>query len=170
MKGGEVAHAPRVRAGVALSASPSRTITPDIYTPLYFVVSAVVSLVTGLGFFPLRLVSFVASLALFGAIAKVAVRESDDRLAGLVAAGLFAACYRIGGAWLDTARVDTLCLALMFWGLVVARNAKTRRQGALAGLLFTLAFLSKQVAVFPAVAVAIFFVAARRGAAARTYA
>lgn len=170
IEGGMVDHVARARAGQPIYGSPSLAFTADIYTPLYFFVAAAVSFVTGLGFFPLRLVSFVASLALFGAIAKLAMRDSDHPLSGLVAAGLFAACYRIGGAWLDTARVDTMCLALLFWGLVVARSARTTRRGALAGLLFSLAFLTKQVAVFPAVAVGVFFLLARRGAAARAYA
>lgn len=163
IEGGMVNHVAQLRDGHQLYAAPSLTFTADIYTPLYFVVSAAVSFVTGLGFFPLRLVSFVASIALFVALARLTVRDTDDRASGLLAAGLFAACYRIGGAWLDTARVDTLCLALLFWGLVVARRAATPRRAAIAGVLLSLAFLTKQVALVPALAVALFFFASRRG-------
>jgi hypothetical protein len=170
IEGGMVDHVARLRAGHALYARPSLTFTADIYTPLYFVVAAAVSFVTGLGFFPLRLVSFLASLALFAALARLARSDTDDWFPGLLAAGLFAACYRVGGAWMDTARVDTLCLALTFWGLVVARDARSARRGALAGLLLSLGFLAKQVAVFPAVAVAVFLLVTRRTAAARAYA
>ena len=163
IEGGMVDHVARIRDGHSLYASPSLTFTADIYTPLYFLVSAAVSLVTGLGFFPLRLVSLLASIALFGALAKLTMTDTDDWISGVVAAGLFAACFRIGGAWLDTARVDTLCIALLFWGLVVARQARTARNGVVAGVLISSAFLAKQVALFPAVAVAVFFLAARRG-------
>ncbi len=145
------------------TAPPSVTFTPDIYTPLYFVVAAVVSVVAGTGFVALRLVSIVASLVLLAALAKLAHRETDDRVAGLVAAGLFAACYRISGAWLDIAREDTLCLALLFCGLVVARDARTARRGVAAGVLMSLSFLTKQVALLPALGVGVFLVVARRG-------
>ena len=165
IEGGMVDHVARLRDGHALYAAPSLTFTADIYTPLYFVVAALVSFVTGLGFFPLRLVSLVASVALFVALAKLTMADTEDRVSGVLAAGLFAACFRIGGAWLDTARVDTLCIALLFWGLLVARRARTARAGVLAGLLISLGFLSKQIALFPAIAVAVFFLVARRGRA-----
>ncbi|HEX4819990.1 MAG TPA: glycosyltransferase family 39 protein [Acidimicrobiales bacterium] len=165
IEGGMVDHVARIRGGHSLYAAPSLGFTADIYTPLYFLLSAAVSVVTGLGFFPLRLVSVLASIALFGALAKLTMADTEDRVSGLLAAGLFAACFRIGGAWLDTARVDTLCLALLFWGMVVARQARTARNGVVAGLLISLAFLAKQVALFPAVAIVVFFLAARRGRA-----
>src|SRR5262245_48143880 len=135
IEGGMVNHVAQLRGGQSLYRAPSLTFTPDIYTPLYFVVAAVVSFVTGTGFVALRLVSLLASLVLLAAIAKLAHRETKDPVAGLIAAGLFAACYRISGAWLDIAREDTLCLALLFCGLVVARDARTTRRGVAAGVL-----------------------------------
>src|SRR5262249_52338637 len=72
---------------------------------------------------------------------------------------------RIGGAWLDVARVDTLCLALLFWGLVVARDANTTRRGVGAGVLLSLAFLAKQVALLPAIAVFVYLFMRRFGPA-----
>jgi hypothetical protein len=65
----------------------------------------------------------------------------------LAAAGLFAGCYRLGGAWLDIARVDSLFLALMFWGLVTARRARSTTGWVVTGTLLSLAFLTKQLAV-----------------------
>jgi Dolichyl-phosphate-mannose-protein mannosyltransferase len=163
IEGGMVNHVARLRSGQPLYGAPSLTFTPDIYTPLYFVVAAVVSVVAGTGFVALRLVSIVASLVLLAALAKLAHRETNDSVAAFVAAGLFAACYRISGAWLDIAREDTLCIALLFCGLVVARDARTARRGVAAGVLMTLSFLTKQVALLPAIGVALFLVAARRG-------
>ena len=153
IEGGMVNHVARLRSGQPLYGAPSLTFTPDIYTPLYFVVSALVSVLTGTGFVSLRLVSIVASLVLLAALAKLADRETKDPVAAVVAAGLFAACYRISGAWLDIAREDTLCIALLFCGLVVARDARTGRRGVAAGALVSLSFLTKQVALLPAVGV-----------------
>ena len=67
-----------LRSGQPLYGAPSLTFTPDIYTPLYFVVAAVVSFVAGTGFVALRLVSIVASLVLLAALAKLAHRETND--------------------------------------------------------------------------------------------
>jgi hypothetical protein len=163
IEGGMVNHVARLRSGQPLYGAPSLAFTPDIYTPLYFVVAAIMSFVTGTGFVTLRLVSIVSSVVLFAALAKLAHRETNDWFAGLVAAGLFAACYRISGAWLDIAREDTLCLALLFCGLVVARDARTARRGVAAGVLMSLSFLTKQVALLPAIGVAVFLLVARRG-------
>jgi hypothetical protein len=170
IEGGMAQHVDRLRNGQPLYAAPSLKFIPDIYTPLYFVVSWLVSMVTGNGFFPMRLVSVVSSFALFGALYRLVQRETDDPLAGVVGAGLFAATFRIGGAWLDVARVDTLCLALLFWGLVVARDARTTRAGVGAGVLLSLAFLAKQVALFPAIAVFVFLLVRRFGPVALAYA
>ena len=60
-------------------------------------------------------------------------------------------------------REDTLCLALLFCGLVVARDARTGRRGVAAGVLLSLAFLTKQVALLPALGVGLFLLVARRG-------
>lgn len=162
IEGGIVNHVAQLRAGRPLYGPPSLSFTPDIYTPLYFVVGAVVSVVTGTGFFGLRLISFVASLALFAAIGWLAFRDTRDRVVALVAAGLFAACYRISGAWLDLAREDTLFLALLVWGIVVARDARTARRAIAAGVLLSLAFLTKQVALVPALGVGVYYVVDRR--------
>ena len=107
IEGGMVQHVERLRAGQPLYAPPSLTFIPDIYTPLYYAVCAALAKVIGIGFFPLRLVSVVSSFALFGALFMLARRETDDRLAGVIAAGLFAACYRLSGAWLEPGGLRT---------------------------------------------------------------
>ncbi|HEX2381386.1 MAG TPA: glycosyltransferase family 39 protein [Acidimicrobiales bacterium] len=163
IEGGMVNHVAQLRTGEPLYSAPSLSFTPDIYTPLYFVIAAVVSFVAGTGFVALRLVSLIASLVLLAALAKLGHRETRDPVAAFVAAGLFAACYRISGAWLDIAREDTLCLALLFCGLIVARDACSARRGFAAGVLMSLSFLAKQVALLPALGVGVFLVVARRG-------
>jgi hypothetical protein len=163
IEGGMVNHVAQLRAGEPLYGPPSLGFTANIYTPLYFVVAAALSVFIGTGFVALRLVSFIASLVLLAALAKLAHRETGDRMAAVIAAGLFAACYRISGAWLDIAREDTLCLALLLWGVVVARDVRSPRRSVLAGVLMSLAFLTKQVALLPALAVGVFLLVSRRG-------
>jgi hypothetical protein len=152
MEGGVVDHVQRVLDGDPLYGPPSLRFTPYLYTPLYYLVAAPVAWVTGNGYAPLRGVSIASSLVAFAAVGALVRRETGDRRAAIAAAGLFAACYRIGGAWFDLARVDSLFLALTFAGLLAARSATTARRAGVAALLLALAFLAKQQALVPALA------------------
>jgi len=156
LEGGSVANVREVMLGHQIYQRPSLHFMPFIYTPLYYYVSAAVSHVLGLGYFPLRLVSFVASLAAFATIAWWVAKETGDRWAGAMAACLFAACFRIGGAWFDLARVDSLFMALLLAGLAVGRFVRSPKGAAGAAVLLTLAMLTKQEAIVPALAVAPF--------------
>jgi hypothetical protein len=61
---------------------------------------------------------------------------------------LFAASYRITGAWLDIARVDGLYLAgFLLFTACVLRQPRTYPAMAVAGLLAALSFLTKQTAL-----------------------
>jgi hypothetical protein len=168
MEGGVVDDVRRILAGHSLYVRPSTHFVPYIYTPLYYYVAAVPAKILGVGYFPLRLVSFLASLVTFGCIGALAWTETRDGVAAFAAAALFAACFRLGGAWLDLARVDPLFLALLFAGLLVARRARSPRGALGAALLLVLAFLTKQSAVFPAVGV-VFFLWMRRRSLALWY-
>jgi hypothetical protein len=153
MEGGSVALAARAAAGHSLYAAPSLAYVGWTYPPLYYWVAAAVSKVTGVGFLALRLVSLTASLAAMAALGAIVWRETRDRLARLVAAGLFAATFLISGAWFDTGRVDSLFVALTLMTLGWGRCARSVRGGIALGALAFLAFFTKQtalVAVLPA--------------------
>ena len=152
MEGGVVDHVRRVLDGRALYGPPSLDFVPYIYTPLYYYVGAGVSAVLGVGFLPLRLISFASSLVAFWALHRLVTHETGDRWAGFVAAGVLAGTYRLGGDWFDLARVDSLFLALLLTGLLLARTARSVRTVVAAGVLVSLAFLTKQAALLPAVA------------------
>ncbi len=148
IEAGMVESARRVSVGQPLYAAPSLEYVAFNYTPLYAVMSAPLVSWFGPTFFPLRLLSFVASLAVLALIFLIVVRETRSRLAGVVAAGLFAACYRAGGTWLDIARPDSLYLALLLGSIaVLAFDASPRRGPLCGGLLLALAFLTKQSAL-----------------------
>ncbi|EFO80137.1 hypothetical protein OSCT_1998 [Oscillochloris trichoides DG-6] len=124
--------------------APSIEFVPFLYTPLYFSLSSLISPLLGGGLFPLRLVSFVASLVSFVAIFFIVYRETKNLLAAIVATGLFAATFRITGVWMDIARVDSLFLALFLFFIFIIRGNKTATHAILAGILLAMAYLSKQ--------------------------
>jgi Dolichyl-phosphate-mannose-protein mannosyltransferase len=162
MEGGSVALAARVARGHSLYAAPSLAYVGWTYPPLYYWVAAAVSKVTGMGFVAVRLVSLTASLAAMGTLAAMVWRETRDRLAGLVAAGLFAATFVISGAWLDTGRVDSMFVALTLLGLAWGRWARSVRGGIGLGALAFLAFFTKQTALVAVLPALLYLAAARR--------
>jgi hypothetical protein len=161
MEGGSVELAGRVLDGHSLYAAPSITFVGWTYPPLYYWVAAAVAKITGLGFLPLRLVSLAASLVSMATLGWMVTRETGNRVAGLVAAGLFAATFRISGSWFDTGRVDSLFLALTLLALACGRWARGVRGGIALGVLAFLAFFTKQTALLALLPVLVLLVAAR---------
>jgi hypothetical protein len=147
MEGGSVEMVGRVLDGHSLYAAPSLSFVGWTYPPLYWLASAAVAQLTGLGFLPLRLVSLLASLLATGTLAKIVSDETADRSAGAVAAGLFAATYTLSGSWFDVGRNDSMFLALTLVALAYGRRARGVKGGLLLGLLAFLAFFTKQTAL-----------------------
>ncbi len=147
MEGGSVGLAARAAGGHSLYAAPSLAYVGWTYTPLYYWVSAAVGQLIGVGFLTLRLVSLVASLGAMATLAWIVRRDTGVRVAGLLAAGLFAATFRISGAWLDTGRVDSLFVALTLLAVAWGRSARGVRGGVGLGVLAFLAFFTKQIAL-----------------------
>src|SRR5919106_5816173 len=162
MEGGMVDHAQRVLSGQKLYVRPSLEFVPFIYTPLFVYLSAIVSKATGIGFEPLRLVSFVSSLGSFLLIFVIIHRETGNKFAALLSAGLFAATFRIGGAWFDIARVDSLALFLLLLGTYVLRFYRPPLAYIAAGLILSLSFLTKQSALAVIVPLALYCVLQNR--------
>lgn len=147
MEGGSVEHVRRLLGGHQIYVSPSLDFIPYPYPPFYYYVSAVAAHLFGLTFESLRLVSLIASLISFLTIFLFVKRETCSAYAASLAAGLFAATFRVGGAWFDIARVDSLSLMLVLAGLYVVRFQRAYTPLACAGLLFSLAILTKQTAL-----------------------
>ncbi len=161
MEGGSVELAARVAGGHSLYTAPSLAFVGWTYPPLYYWLAAVVAKVTGVGFLPLRLVSLVASLVSMATLAAIVVRETGERVAGLVAAGLFAATFQISGSWFDTGRVDSMFLALTLLAVAWGRRARGMRGGVALGLLAFLAFFTKQTALLALLPVLVYLAFAR---------
>ncbi len=162
MEGGAAEIVSRVLHGQAIYVQPSLHYVPYAYPPLYFWVSAAVAHVTGMSFLPLRLVSFLSSLGCMALLARLVWRETRDPAAGVVAAGLFAASWVAGGAWLDIGRVDSLWLLLLLAAIATARRARTWRGGLMVGLLALAAFMTKQTALLAMAPLLAYLVVTRR--------
>jgi hypothetical protein len=146
MEGGAIDHVSRILSGESIYVSPSLDFVPFIYTPLYFYVSALLTLIVGEGFLPLRLVSLLSTTGVLLALYLVVAREGGDRTAGFLAAALFAATFHASGAWMDLARVDSLFVLLFALAILVLRRPASRASMVLAGVLLSLCFLTKQTA------------------------
>jgi 4-amino-4-deoxy-L-arabinose transferase-like glycosyltransferase len=154
LEGGAVEHVRRILQGRSMYPAPGIDFVPYPYPPLYFLLSSGVALVTGVGYLPLRIVSIAASLASMGLLYAIVRREGGARWCGLVAAGLFAAGFRVTGGFYDVARVDALLVALLLASLYAAGRARRPGGFAVAGLLLALAALTKQSALIAGVPVA----------------
>jgi hypothetical protein len=155
IEGGMVDQVQRLIHGQSMYVAPSIDYVPYLYPPLYFYLSAIASLVLGSGFFPLRLVSFIASLVSFTVIFLIVHAETRDKWVALLSTGLFAAAFRVTGAWLDIARVDSLFLAFWLLFIYFVRGKESWKYSVFAGVFAALAYLTKQtalVACFPVLA------------------
>ena len=150
-EGGLVDVVRRLVAHQPIYAPPSVEYTCFQYAPFYYCLSAGVSGLFGVGFFSLRLVSFLATLGTLGCIALCAWRETRRYGPPLVAAGLFAGTLGLVDGWFPLARVDALFLFLFLASISVIRYAPASLSYAvLAGGLLFLSALTKQTALLMA--------------------
>lgn len=156
IEGGMVDQVQRIVNGEGIYIAPSINFVPFIYPPLYFYLSAVASILLGGGLFPLRLVSFIASLVSFILIYLIVRDETKNSLAAFLSAGLFPAAFRVTGAWLDIARVDSLFVTLWLLFIYFARGKKTLAYSMLTGALVAMAFLTKQTALMTCLPVIVY--------------
>ncbi len=170
MEGACVDHVQRILAGRTLYAEPSVEFTPFCYTPLYFYVSAAASRLLGPGLLPLRLVSIAASAGVLALLLQFVRRLTGSAMWGLVSAGLFAATYRLTGAWFDIARIDSLFLLLLLAAIYLVYFGDGAGPLLLAGVLASLAFLTKQTALLAVVPLIAYVFLARRLRAALAFA
>lgn len=147
LEGGGVEIVARVLHGQPLYTTPTLGYVSYTYPPLYPLLSAAVAELTGVGFLPLRLLSFISSLCTVGLLWRWVRTVSADRLAGVVAGGLFAASYALTGWWFDVGRLDSMYVALTVAALLVGRSARGWRGAVAFGGLAFLAFFTKQIAL-----------------------
>jgi hypothetical protein len=156
IEGGIVDQVQRLIHAQSMYVAPGIDYVPFLYPPVYFYFSAAASLLFGGGFFPLRLVSFSASLVSFSVIFLIVYKETKNARVAIISTGVFAAAFRVTGAWLDIARVDSLFLAFWLLFIYFVRDTKSLRYSLLAGLFAALAYLTKQTALIACLPVLIF--------------
>jgi hypothetical protein len=147
IEGAVLDHVIRIISGQTLYVSPSINFIPSIYNPLYFYLSAAIAKIVGIGFMPLRLISFISSLGCFYIIFLIVKQETKSNFSSLLASGLFAATFKISGAWFDIARVDSLYLFFLLSAIYLIKFKKSSRFYIFAGILISLACLTKQTAL-----------------------
>ncbi|MBU1241780.1 DUF2029 domain-containing protein [Myxococcota bacterium] len=160
MEGGVLVHVQRLVEARPLYTAPSVDFIPFAYTPFYYVAVALPATFLGVSFFLARLISLLALASIPVAYLRAlrTVESVPGRgipwfalLAALLGLCLLLLEYFTTGAWLDLARADTLFLALTLWGGVVLVGADRGSHGTramiVAGVLFSLAFWTKQTAL-----------------------
>ncbi len=165
VEGAMVDQVRRVLAGRPMYTGPSLDHVPFPYTPLYIYLGALFSKILGIGYLPLRLINVLSTAGCLLVLFLFVRRETGKRSYGLLAAGLFAATYRLNAYWFDLARVDMLFLALIAVSAYLVRFGKGARALFAAGILAVLAFFSKQTALGPILALALYVFLFRRALA-----
>jgi hypothetical protein len=161
LEGDSLIQVNRILQGKLLYAEPSFQYIAMNYTPLYFYISALFARLIGLGFFPLRLVSFISSLGCISIIYLICRKEGTGVLSALIASGFFASTYKLGGAWFDIARVDMLALFLILLAVYLTR-LRSMAAYIIAGIVFGLACLTKQTNLFILTFLCLYFVLVER--------
>lgn len=156
IEGGILEQVQRLVKGQGIYIAPSIDFVPFLYPPGYFYLAAVFSSLIGDGFFPLRIVSFTASLISFVVIFLIVKDETKNWWVSLLSSGLFAAAYRVTGAWLDIARVDSLFLALLLFCIYFVRKEKSYVNTVFAGIFAALTFLTKQTALIAIIPIVLY--------------
>jgi len=158
----------RVREGQGIYVAPSLDHVAFVHTPLYYYVSALVSLIFGVEFFAARLVSLLATLCTGYILYRWVRKEGGRRMAALVAGGLYFATYEISGRWFDVARIDSLYVCFLIWGMYVFYFHRSWRGSALASLILAAAVFTRQSALLAAAPALIAFLLIDRVHAIRT--
>jgi len=152
----------RLTEGRPLYGAPTLAYVPFNYPPLYYYASAPLARWLGIGFPPLRLVSFAASLGCLALVFVIVRHVTRSGTAAALAAACYAAAYQATGAWYDLARADSLHVLLLLGGFAcLALDASRVRGPILAGLLLGLSFLAKQSALTASIPLAAYLIAAR---------
>jgi hypothetical protein len=119
--------------------------TVAAYTPIYYVLAAVLKAALGPGFIWGRALSLGSGLVAAFCVARLTIRSAGSVAAGWLAAVMFIAVgFVIGMPWFGLYRVDTLGVALSLAAVLVLAEKSSNPHIIAAGLLAGLAVLTKQ--------------------------
>jgi len=142
-------HISRLAHGQPIYVAPSLSFVALAYMPGIAWTSSWIARICGPAFWEPRLISFLATLALAALIGITVRRETGSRTYGIAGAGLYLMGFGVaGGGHYVVSRPDSLMLCLAFGGLVTLRFTEGKLNAAGAALLLTLAFFTKQHAMW----------------------
>jgi hypothetical protein len=152
-----------IMQGKPLYGLPSVSFIPSTKTPLYYLLSAGMSKILGYGFFAPRLLSIIASLGIFFMLYLIVRGDGAHPAAGFLAAGVMAASFRFTGAWLDLVKTDALFVFFLLAACYMGQKYTNKGGMVASGLLFVLAYYTKQLALVIIIALGISSLVETRG-------
>ena len=148
IEGAKIDEMVRIFEGHSIYGPPTINFIPLSYTPLFFYLSAGLMRLLNVGYVAPRLISIISTSGSFILLYVIVRKETDRHLVGIIAAGLFAACFQFTGTWMDLVKVDSLFLFLVLAGFFLGLEPYCWWKSITSGILFAAAFYTKQVA-FP---------------------
>jgi hypothetical protein len=136
-----------ILAGRPIYGPPDIHFVPFAYTPLFFYLSAGLMKWMGIGFTAPRLISILSAAGCFLLIYLIVHNDGDHPIPGIIAAGIYAACFALTGAWMDLAKVDSLFMLLILAAFYTDQKQSGVFMAAISGALFALAYFTKQLAL-----------------------
>ncbi len=137
-------HLKRALSGQTVYAAPSPDFVSLAYAPLYYYFTVPFAWLFGASLFTLRLVAILGYLG-SGLVMFFAVREQTrSTWWGVMAAGLFAAAYRVMDTYLDNAHSDSWLLCCILLGTYLISLNRSRAVNWLGVLILIISFWFKQ--------------------------
>jgi len=143
-EGAMAQHAERVFEGKPIYAAPDIHFIANIYMPLYYYAGSIFFLVFGKGFFALRLLSVISTIAALLALFLTCKKLTNSTYIAFISVGMFFAAYDVCGSWFDLARVDMLFLCFILYGVYFALLPNKKHAPFLSSVMFALSFFTKQ--------------------------
>lgn len=145
MEGGEVEHIQRLLEGKKIYCEPSMEFIPYIYTPFYYYIGVVLSILAEPSLIMMRLVSIASFLLSLFFIYKMVFLVTSDKFWSLIGSGIFLLSYSNTGFWYDIARVDTTANLFLIISLYFLVKANSNKWNWVVSSIFSfLAFYTKQ--------------------------
>ncbi len=149
MEGAMLDHVVRILSDKPIYAAPSIDFIPWLYPPAYYYVIAGVAKIVGIGFFAGRIISVISTLLIAFLMGWMVQRITKNRVFAFLTVALYFATYHATGYYFDIVRNDAFFTMII---VVVAFIAIQTRGAVLpacfCAVLFSIAFLTKQQAIF----------------------
>ena len=148
MEGAMLDHVVRILSGKPIYSAPSIDFIPWLYPPLYYYVVALVAKVVGIGFFAGRIVSFASTLITAGLMSWMVQRITKNRVFAFLTIAAYFATYHATGYYFDIVRNDAFFSAIIIILAFVPMRLQGKMGAIATAILFVIAFLTRQQAVF----------------------